>query len=131
MPQLGSAHSLTPHNFTHTVRHGSEGEVTSAESRSLMRTQRKRASATVGLLVLALVSTASPIAAAQDGNGNGNGNGHNGNGNDFAFPKDKKDPPAVSATPELGSLVLFGTGAAGVAGYALMRLRAGRRQDED
>jgi hypothetical protein len=72
---------------------------------------------------------ASPIAAQ----GNGNGNGPNDNGNAFGQDKDKKDPFTftVSATPELGSLVLFGTGAAGVAGYALMRLRAGRRQDED
>jgi hypothetical protein len=31
-----------------------------------------------------------------------------------------------AATPELGSLVLFGSGAAGFAGYALTRLRAGR-----
>jgi len=69
--------------------------------------------------------TASPIAA--QGNGNAGGNG---NGNAFGQNKDKKDPPAVSATPELGSLVLFGTGAAGVAGYTLMRLRAGRRQDK-
>jgi hypothetical protein len=30
-------------------------------------------------------------------------------------------------TPELDSLVLFGTGAAGMAGYAMMRLRARRR----
>ena len=36
--------------------------------------------------------------------------------------------PAVdpAATPELGSLVLFGGGAAGFAGYAWTRLRAGR-----
>jgi hypothetical protein len=35
-----------------------------------------------------------------------------------------------AATPELDSLALFGTGAAGMAGYALMRLRArGRRHD--
>jgi hypothetical protein len=34
----------------------------------------------------------------------------------------------IAATPELDSLVLFGTGAAGLAGYALMRMRArGRR----
>jgi probable HAF family extracellular repeat protein len=31
-------------------------------------------------------------------------------------------------TPELGSLALFGSGAMGVAGYALTRLRAGRRR---
>ena len=34
----------------------------------------------------------------------------------------------IAATPELGSLTLFGTGAAGMAGYALARLRAGRRR---
>ena len=40
-------------------------------------------------------------------------------------------PPSVKATPELDSLVLFGAGAAGVAGYVLLRRRAGRRRDED
>jgi hypothetical protein len=30
-------------------------------------------------------------------------------------------------TPELDSLVLFGSGAAGLAGYGLMRIRARRR----
>jgi hypothetical protein len=40
------------------------------------------------------------------------------------------DTPAVSATPELGSLVLFGTGLAGAGGYALTRFRARRRRDE-
>ncbi len=35
-------------------------------------------------------------------------------------------PVDPAATPELGSLALFGTGAAGFAGYALTRLRAGR-----
>jgi hypothetical protein len=36
--------------------------------------------------------------------------------------------PAVNpaATPELGSLLLYGSGAAGIAGYAWTRLRAGR-----
>jgi hypothetical protein len=43
-------------------------------------------------------------------------------------------PPAVlppvfpSATPELGSIALFGTGAAGIAEYVLTRARAGRRR---
>jgi hypothetical protein len=35
-------------------------------------------------------------------------------------------PVDPAATPELGSLALFGSGAAGFAGYALTRLRAGR-----
>ncbi len=34
----------------------------------------------------------------------------------------------LAATPELGSLALFGTGAAGMAGYVLMRARARRRR---
>ncbi|HEV7663551.1 MAG TPA: hypothetical protein VGQ62_08455 [Chloroflexota bacterium] len=34
---------------------------------------------------------------------------------------------SVSATPELDSLLLFGTGALGLAGYGLTRLRAGRK----
>ena len=36
-----------------------------------------------------------------------------------------------AATPELGSLVLFGGGAAGFAGYAWTRLRAGRGGKRD
>jgi hypothetical protein len=38
--------------------------------------------------------------------------------------------PNPASTPELGSLVLFGTGAAGIAGYALTRWRARRRDDD-
>ncbi|MBV9173673.1 MAG: hypothetical protein JOZ81_26715 [Chloroflexi bacterium] len=39
--------------------------------------------------------------------------------------------PRVSATPELDSLALLGTGVVGLAGYATMRLRAGRRRSQD
>jgi len=39
--------------------------------------------------------------------------------------------PALSATPELGSLVLLGTGLAGAVGYGLMRVRAARRPDDE
>jgi len=92
-----------------------------------MKNRKTRAIAMFGLLCLALVLTASPSAAAQgNGNGNGNGssngNGGNGNGNNL---------PGLSATPELDSLALFGAGAAGMVGYALMRLRAARRQDKN
>jgi len=52
--------------------------------------------------------------------------------------KDPKDPPtpvdppiSVASTPELGSLLLFGTGLAGAGAYALTRLRARRRSDSD
>ena len=89
-----------------------------------MKNRKTRAIAMFGLLCLALVLTASPSAAAQ-GNGNGNGNGSsngNGGGNNL---------PGLSATPELDSLALFGAGAAGMVGYALMRLRAARRQDKN
>lgn len=60
-------------------------------------------------------------AFAAGGNG-GNTNGSSGHEND--------NPPgvSVSATPELDSLALFGAGAVGVAGYALLRLRATRRE---
>jgi hypothetical protein len=73
--------------------------------------------------------SASPISAAPGDHGKGNqgsnGNaGGNGNGNAFS-------PPSVAATPELDSLALFGTGAMGMAGYALMRIRAGRRQNKN
>jgi hypothetical protein len=80
---------------------------------------RVRLTTVLALMWLALIS-ANPIAAQSNGNGSGNALGH-----------DKKNPPSAAATPELGSLVLFGIGAAGVASYALMRSRAGRRQDED
>ena len=86
-----------------------------------MKNRKTRAIAMFGLLCLALVLTASPSAAAPGGNGNG-GNGNGGNGNDL---------PGLSATPELDSLALFGAGAAGMVGYALMRLRAARRQDKN
>jgi hypothetical protein len=36
-------------------------------------------------------------------------------------------PPEVSATPELDSVLLFGAGGLGMAGYALTRIRAARR----
>lgn len=45
-------------------------------------------------------------------------------------PDECRDPPSVSATPELGSLLLFGTGLVGAGGYALTRFRTRRRQDE-
>jgi hypothetical protein len=38
--------------------------------------------------------------------------------------------PNLLATPELDSLALFGTGAVGIVGYAVMRLRAARRREE-
>jgi hypothetical protein len=37
----------------------------------------------------------------------------------------------TGATPELDSILLFGAGAAGLAGYARMRILAGRRKEED
>ena len=40
------------------------------------------------------------------------------------------DTDVVGATPELDSLVLFGTGLLGAGGYALTRFRARRRHDE-
>ena len=79
-----------------------------------MRTLRQSLCATVAFLCLNL-AVAAPMAAA---NGNGNGNGHEG-------------VPEVSATPELDSLALFGTGAAAMVGYALMRLRAARRDKNE
>jgi hypothetical protein len=67
------------------------------------------------------VLSAMPAAAAPGGNGgNDKNNGNSGHAN---------TPPSVAATPELDSLLLFGTGAVGMAGYALMRLRARGRQD--
>jgi hypothetical protein len=89
---------------------------------------------TLGVLCLGLVLTASPIGAAPGGNANGNaggtGHGQNGNGNAFGH-RDAGSAPSPGETPELSSLLLFGTGTAGAASYALMRIRAGRRRDED
>jgi hypothetical protein len=88
----------------------------------------------LGVLGLGLVLTASSVAAAPGDNSNagGNGNGNafgrgngNGNGNTFGTT------PAPGETPELSSLLLFGSGAAGAASYAVLRLRAGRRRVED
>jgi hypothetical protein len=38
-----------------------------------------------------------------------------------------KVPPSPAATPELGSLLLFGVGLSGLGGFALSRYRARRR----
>jgi hypothetical protein len=74
----------------------------------------------IGATLLLTLSNASPIAAAGQNNNNNNNNNNNDN-----------NTPELSATPELDSLALFGTGAAGMAGYVLMRLRAGRRHDKN
>src|SRR5258707_82202 len=56
----------------------------------------------------------------QQGNGNGNGGVGNGNGNGNL-------KHLLAATPELDSMLLFGTGIAGAAGYAALRLKSRRR----
>jgi hypothetical protein len=91
-----------------------------------------RTATALGVLGLGFVLTASSVAAAPGDNSNagGNGNGNafgrgNGNGNAFG------NTPAPGETPELSSLLLFGSGAAGAASYAVLRIRAGRRRVED
>jgi hypothetical protein len=76
-----------------------------------------------GAIALFSFSVAAAPAFADPGNGNDCGK-HPTN------PACTVDPPAVNATPELDSLVLFGTGVLGAGGYALTRFRALRRQDE-
>lgn len=89
-----------------------------------MRALRRHLPISVVVLCLTLM-IAGPAAAAPGGNGNGTGHGGaNGNGG-------TSNPPNVAATPELDSLMLFGAGAAGMAGYVLMRVRAGRRENKD
>jgi hypothetical protein len=69
-------------------------------------------------LLLATLGPAGLIHAQTNPNGTAqNGTGQNGT----------KQNVNVAATPELDSLVLFGTGAAGVVGYALLRQRARRK----
>jgi hypothetical protein len=77
----------------------------------------------IGAVAMVLLVNAAPAAAAP-GSGNGNGGSGNGNGNG-------NKPPVMSATPELDSIVLFGLGAAGMAGYALSRVRIGLRRGRD
>ena len=69
---------------------------------------------------LSLVVLASPASAANCGNDKDVGNAQD--------CKDKDDKTSFSATPELDSVVLFGAGLTGLGGYALMRLRARRRE---
>ena len=71
-----------------------------------------------GALVVAAATGCAPGPWGPGGGAGGGGAGGGGAGAGVPF-----DP---AATPELGSLVLFGSGAAGFAGYALTRLRAGR-----
>ena len=66
---------------------------------------------------LAIITAGSALAAPGTGKGSGGGTG-GGNGN---------NPPSTAATPELESIALFATGAAGMAGYALTRIRARKR----
>ena len=88
-----------------------------------MKPKALRLIALSGLLCLNLVN-ASPSFAA--GNNDGN-NGNNGNGNSGNYGGG--NPPAVSATPELDSLALFGSGVAGILAYGVMRYRVRRPQN--
>ncbi len=84
-----------------------------------------KGAATLAVVLSLGIMTATAALAAPGGNGNGggnnNGNGGAGNGNSNG------NTPSLAATPELGSLALFATGAAGMASYGLLRLRARKR----
>jgi hypothetical protein len=68
-------------------------------------------------VAMAMFILAAPAAAAPScGNGPNNGNTH-------------CVAPSPSATPELDSVILFGSGLLGAAGYGLIRLRARQRDD--
>jgi len=71
----------------------------------------------VGVSALVLLGTVTPVAAAACDNGE-----HTGNPHCVADP----DP---AATPELGSAALLASGLIGMAGYGMMRVRAGRKRD--
>jgi hypothetical protein len=74
-----------------------------------------KTTATLVIIAALGVITAGSALAAPGGNGNGKGNGNGTN------------PPSVASTPELESIALFATGAAGMAGYALTRFRSRKR----
>ncbi|MBV9896331.1 MAG: hypothetical protein JO020_19370 [Chloroflexi bacterium] len=94
---------------------------------------RSLASVALGALLL----TASASIASAQGNDKDKGEnqqvqnddddrgGNVPNGN--AYGHLKNHPVDLAATPELDSLVLFGTGLAGVAGYGALRWRMRRR----
>lgn len=79
----------------------------------------KAVAVSVACATALLVGTVSAVSA-QSANGPGNyNNNNNNNGNNKILN--------LSATPELDSALLFGTGLFGVAGYATLRWRARRK----
>ena len=88
-----------------------------------VRVYRFRAALASFVLCVALSAATASIVSA-DGNGNG-GNGQNGNGgNGQGRGNYEGNWPPISATPELDSLLLFGSGIAGIAGYVVLRRKA-------
>jgi hypothetical protein len=82
------------------------------------------AAATAACAVLVVVSpvSANPCEKA-------NGNGVREHCEDEEFRNKFLEPVSPASTPELGSLLLFGSGLVGAGGYALTRIRAARRPD--
>jgi hypothetical protein len=76
----------------------------------------KAALVSVALFAVLSAATVSAVSAQ------GQNNNHDQNGDLHS----NKPDPLFSATPELDSLVLFGSGIAGVLGYAALRRRARR-----
>jgi hypothetical protein len=74
-------------------------------------------------LALVLVAAVAGTAGAQ-GQGLEHGRGPDGEGPPGQLKK--QEPALVAATPELDSVVLFGTGALALAGYLLTRRRAAK-----
>ena len=79
---------------------------------SFRRTRQHSFEALVGLALLAMMCVMSAGAVYADCQGDGSFN---------------CVEPNTAATPELDSLFLFGTGVAGFASYAALRIRARRR----
>jgi hypothetical protein len=128
-------------SYTASGTLGTDGCVYNATTNLDFPTTTPRSHLTLLVAKMCFTGTFSGTFSVKANSGTGIFAGANGGGNatyaapdtiTFAedpilFPKGFLDPSPVlgaGSTPELDSLILFGTGSLGLAGYALMRLRA-------